>query len=119
MNMRITKLEEKDLELISGGKLQAKVKERIEKSTFNTIGYRSGQVVFSVIGGALGALLSANVSYSPSYTESTTEDSRTTTKTIPGHWNKISGTPALVLTTGAVGIIVGMKIWDELANKLF
>ena len=34
MNMRITKLEEKDLELISGGKLQAKVKERIEKSTF-------------------------------------------------------------------------------------
>ena len=30
MNMRIIKLEEKDLELISGGKLQAKVKERIE-----------------------------------------------------------------------------------------
>ena len=119
MNMRIIKLEEKDLELISGGRLKANVKERIEKSTFNTIGYRLMQLVFSVIGGAIGALLSANVSYSPSYTESTTEGSRTTTKTIPGHWNKISGTPALVLTTCAAGILLALKSCDEVTNKTF
>ena len=116
MNMRIIKLEEKDLELISGGKLQAKVKERIEKSTFNTIGYRTGQAIFTLVGGGVGFAFGGTVRFKKTeHFDHQTPATRTGYSTT----KEFQVNPALGCGGAVIGALVGMKIWDELANKVF
>ena len=116
MNMRIIKLEEKDLELISGGKLQAKVKERIEKSTFNTIGYRLGQVTCVLtLGVVIGFVSGGSVKYSKTenFDGQNAPIGHSTTK-------EFQVNPALAIGGCVIGgMLVGAKIWDEIANKVF
>ena len=116
INTQIKKLEEKDLELISGGKLKPKVKERIEKNSFSTVGYRAGQIVFSGVGAAIGFTFGGSVKYSRTDIFDTQSPQKNTGFSTT---KEFQVNPALGCGAGLVGVLIGMKVWDEIANNIF
>ncbi len=119
INTQIKKLEEKDLELISGGKLKPKVKERIEKNSFSTVGYRAGQIVFAGVGAAIGFTFGGSIKFNRIDNYITGQQNGNAQLTGYSITKEFQVNPALGCGAGLIGGLIGMKLWDEIANNIF